>query len=100
QSQAEIQANADWLFAQFGKLLRRVQNITIDAATHPAAWPMVLSANNSDIIQVYDAPFGQPVTVGLYRLSRLSRTIAFGANGNGVKAELRITADPGPSSYW
>ncbi len=100
QSQAEMQLNADWLFAQFGHVLRRVQNITLDAATHPAAWPMVLNANCGDLMQVYDAPYNQPVTVGTYRLSRLSRNIAFGANGNGTTAELKITADPVPASYW
>jgi hypothetical protein len=100
QSQAQMQAQADWLFAQFGHVLRRVQNITVNAATHPAAWPLVLNGNCGDIVQVYDAPYGQPVTIGTYRLSRLSRNIAFGANGNGVTAELKMTMDPVPTSYW
>jgi hypothetical protein len=30
----------------------------------------------------------------------MSRNIAFGANGNGTMAQLKITADPVPSSYW
>lgn len=100
QDQAEMQAQADWVLAQYGQPSRRVDQITIDAAAHPAAWPMVLAANCSDIVQVYDAPFGAPASTGTWRISRISRTIGFGANGGAVTGQLRLKLDYIPSSYW
>jgi hypothetical protein len=101
QSASEILGAANWLLAQFGALTRRTQNLTVDAATYPAAWPYVLSANVGDVVEIYDQPLsGGPLSVGTYRISNISRKVAFGANGSEPTAHLTITADPLPSDYF
>lgn len=100
QDSTKIQAAADWWLATFGALRRRVETITVNAETYPAAWPLILAGNPGDIIQVYDAPFGAPATTGLYRISSISRKISYSANGSSVEASATITADPLPASYW
>jgi hypothetical protein len=100
QSQAMMLAQANWLLAQFGQLNRRVEVLTVDAAGYPPAWGFVAGANVSDVVYVYDQPFGPPVTAGYYRISQISRTIAGGANGSRPQATAKVTLDPLPSSYW
>jgi len=101
QSTAEMQAQANWLLTQFGSLKRRVTKLTIDAAAYPAAWGMVLGCNPGDLVSVVDLPMqGGPQTTGTYRISSISRTIAFGANGNQPEASVTIIADAEPSSWW
>jgi hypothetical protein len=100
QDPAKQQVQADWIFATYGSLQRRVAKITIEAASHPASWAFVLSANISDLIQVYDQPFGAPATIGIYRISHLDRTISYSANGSEVTGRAEVTADPVPASYW
>lgn len=100
QDAGRQQAQANWLFAQFGGLQRRAEVIAIDAASHPAAWPLVLGANCGDIAQIYDAPFGAPATTGTYRISQISRRISNGANGNPVEGKAVLVLDPVPGSYW
>jgi hypothetical protein len=100
QDPAKQQAQADWIFATYGSLQRRVAKITIEAASHPASWAFVLSANISDLIQVFDQPFGAPATTGIYRISHLDRTVSYSANGSEVTGRAEVTADPVPASYW
>ena len=100
QDQAAIQSAADWWFATFGNLTRRVEVIRIDAATHPAAWELILGLNCGDIIQVTDIPIGAPTTVASYRASQISRQVSFGANGQSVEGSVTIVADALPASYW
>jgi hypothetical protein len=100
QDQSKAQSQANWLFTQFGTQRRRVQQITVDAATHPAAWPLVIAANCGEIAQILDSPFGQPTTIGTYRISRMSRTFAFGANGQPTTGELKLVLDPVPTTVW
>ena len=94
QSAAGQQAQADWNFRYYGTLRKRIRQLTIDAASHPAAWGLVLGLNVSDLISVYDAPMGSPATTTIYRVSSASRAMSFGANGDSPKAQLRIAADP------
>ena len=58
QSTSEAQSAVNWAFSYYGTLRKRIAVLTIDAASHPAAWGLVLSANVSDIVQVYDQPLG------------------------------------------
>lgn len=101
QDQSKVQAAANWWFATFGSLQRRASVVAVDAARHPAAWPMVLGMNISDIVQVYDAPLGQPATTGTYRVSQISRSISYGANGSQIEGKLVLVLDPlPPGGYW
>jgi hypothetical protein len=94
QSATSQQAQADWLLSAFGVLRRRASVVAINAATHPAAWELFMAANITDIVQVYDAPFGSPSTTGNYRISQLSRSLAFGANGQAAEAKMVMVLDP------
>ena len=100
QSSAEQQSQANWLFATYGQNARRAEKVTIDAASHPAAWALFLGANVSDIAQLFDAPIGAPSTTGQFRVTKAERNLSFGANQLGVKATITLTLDPLPASYW
>lgn len=100
QDSSKQQAQANWLFASFGALQRRASVVAVDAARHPAAWQLVLGLNPGDLVQVYDAPFGQPATTGTYRASQLSRSVSYGANGGPIEGKLLLMLDPVPASYW
>lgn len=101
QSSSEQQAQVNWLFSYYGTMRRGVEVLSIDAATHPAAWGLVAGANMADVTQVYDQPFSAPVTQGTYRISSLARSIAGGANGNATSAKIQLVIDPVPvGGYW
>jgi hypothetical protein len=100
QSSSEQQSMTNWLFTTYGVMRRRVETLVIDAASHPAAWGLVAGGNVSDLAFVQDDPFGPPVTTGTYRITSLSRRIAFGANGNPVTASVSGDFSPEPTSYW
>lgn len=101
QSQAEIQNCANWYLTTYGQNERRVTTLTVDAASHPAAWVYVLGANIGDIVSVSDSSVsGAPSTTGSYRITQMSRKISNGANGLPVTGSLQIVADPLPASYW
>jgi len=101
QDPAKQQIQANWLFSAFSTLQRRIDQMTISAAGHPAAWPFVLGACIGDVIQVYDAPFGAPATVGTYRITHLERSIGYGANGGSVAGSAVVVADPvPPGGFW
>jgi hypothetical protein len=100
QDQTKMQAQADWYLANFAALQRRASVVAIDAASYPAAWAMVAGMNPGDIAQIYDAPLGQPATTGNYRVSQISRSVSFGANGSKVEARLVLVLDPLPTTYW
>ena len=100
QSATSQQSQADWLLSTFGALERRVSSLTVDAAGYPAAWLLVLGANVGDLVQVVDQPMlGGPQSTGTYRISSISRKIAFGANQSKPEASITIVADP-DVTYW
>ena len=94
QSSTEQQNAANFLFTFYGTLRKRIAVITIDAATHPAAWGIACGLNISDIIQVYDAPIAAPATTTQYRVSQINRSLSFGAAGQPPQAQVVIVADP------
>lgn len=100
QDQARMQAQADWYLANFATLQRRASVVAIDAASHPAGWLMVAGMNPGDIAQIYDAPLGQPATTGNYRVSQISRSVSYGANGTNTEGRLVLVLDPLPATYW
>lgn len=100
QSGTSQQNQANWLFAYYGTLRKRVAKLTVDAASHPAAWGLVAALNLSDVITVYDQPFGAPATTVTCRVSSVEHSLSFGANGSQVAASVTIVADPYVASYW
>jgi len=99
QSTTAQQAQANWLQENFGTLQRRAQAIAIDAASHPAAFGLWAALNVTDLIQVTDLVFGQPQTVGTYRVSNMTRSMSRSANGTPTEAKIIIVADP-VVTYW
>jgi len=101
QSTALIQSAVNWLLSTFGALERRVLTATVDAAGYPPAWPYVLSVQCGDLLQITDQPMqGGPLSVGTYRVSLISRKVAFGANGSKPTGAVTVTCDPVPASYF
>jgi hypothetical protein len=94
QSQATQQLQANGLFAAYGWVRRRIEVFTADAASNPRAWEFVVGANVSDVLSATDVQPGAPTTTGDYRLTRLTRSLSFGAAGNPVEATIAVTADP------
>lgn len=47
-----LQDLADWIALVYGKPRNRVPAVQVDAASHPAAWPLVLQASPGDMVQV------------------------------------------------
>ena len=97
QSSAEQQAQVNWLLAYYGTLRKRLKNLTVDAATHPAAWPLIAGINISDLISVTDMPLGAPATTTIYRVSFLDRQLSYSPSD--TKASVTITGDP-VLTFW
>lgn len=103
QDTAAIQAQADWLFANFGTPVQRITGLTIDAAARarssPYSWIFVLSVNVGDLMVATQRQPGQPPFSGTWRITRVERTFSFGEGGS-VEAAAVITADFYPPSEW
>jgi hypothetical protein len=95
-----MQNQVNWAFTWYATLRRRAEQVTVDAARHPAAWGLTAGLNVSDVCYLTDQPFGPPVTAGTYRATSFSRTITYGANGQPPEASVKLTLEPEPSSYW
>ena len=100
QQTSEMQAQANWLFTNFGQPQRRVENVKIDAATYPQAWTLVLGINVGDLLQLEDWQIGGGGTVYTYRVSEIKRKFAFGDDRNLTEASVTLQVSPEPTSYW
>ncbi len=101
QSTSEMQSQANWLFSNWGVPQRRAENIKIDAAAYPAAWPLVLGASVGDVVTIQDWMIGGGGPVYTYRVTELRRHLEFGGpGGREVTAAVVLTLDWEPSSYW
>jgi hypothetical protein len=101
QSTSEMQSQANFLFANYGQPVRRVEGMKIDAASNPSLWPAVMGINVGDIITVEDWQIGGGGTVYTFRVSQLDRHIEFGGKGGEeTAASVTIRADYEPTSYW
>ena len=100
QSTTEMQNQANWLFTYFGQPQRRVEQVKIDAASYPQAWELVLGVNVGDVVTVEDWQIGGGGTIFTYRVTEMKRKFAFGAHGDEVTANVELTLDFEPSSYW
>jgi hypothetical protein len=101
QDTSKMQEQANWLFTNWGVPRRRVENVKVDAASHPAAWPLVLGISVGDVVSCQDWQIGGGGSVYTYRVTTLRRHIEFGGpDGREMVGAVWITADFEPSSYW
>lgn len=101
QSASEMQSQANYLFSNFGQLQIRVENLKVDAATYPAAWPFVLGVSVGDVVAVQNWQIGAGGTTGTFRVSSIKRRIIFGGQTGDVAGEVTLQADYEPSDgYW
>lgn len=101
QSPAVMQSQAGFLFTSWGVPRRRVQDAEVDAASQPAAWPLVLGISPGDVVTVQDWQPGGGGAVHTYRVSSFRRHIEFGGpGGRETIAAVWITADYEPPAYF
>jgi hypothetical protein len=77
-NQADAFALACWLLARFSTPMRRISQLTIDAATYPAAFSFVLGVEVGDLVTVNRRPVGAPASSQLYRVLRVQHDRAAG----------------------
>lgn len=101
QSTSEMQNQADWLFSNFGQPQRRAEKVRIDAAAYPLAWGLVLGVNVGDVVTIEDWQIGGGGAVNTFRVTEIERKLFFGnSNDETSVAEVILTCDYEPSSYW
>lgn len=100
QSAASMQAQADWLLANFGVLQVRGAQVKIDAGPYPAAWPLVAGVNVGDVISAEQWQVGGGGTILTLRVTQIHRRISFGGNGEPVEAAVELVCDWEPPNYW
>lgn len=103
QDQTLIQAQANWLFDQFGTARTRVTNLTVRAEAQsdscPAAWLFFFAANPGDLMQAWFTPPGQPAFSGIWRISKItSRSLKFTLGG--TEASISVIGDVYTPAYW
>jgi hypothetical protein len=100
QSSTSQQNQADFTLANYSSPQKRITALTVNAAgmtdSAPQAWLYVLGANVGDLVQVDVHQPGQPLSSGIYRLTKLERKVDFAA---GV-ASLTAACDYEPGEYW
>jgi len=101
QDTSKMQSQANWLQTNWSVPRRRVENVKIDAASHPAAWPLVLGISCGDVVTCQDWMIGGGGSVYTYRVTELRRHIEFGGpEGREMVGAVWLTLDYEPSSYW
>lgn len=100
QDPVEMQAQADWLLSTFGTPRRRAENVFIDAAAYPAAWPLVLGINVGDIVTLEDWIIGGGGAVYTMRVTEIKRRLDFGTHNQPVTGQVTLTLDYEPVTYW
>ena len=100
QDTSEMQAQADWLLSTFGTPRRRAEQVMIDAAAYPAAWPLVIGVNVGDVVTLEDWVVGGGGAVYTMRVTEIKRRIDFGTHNQPVTGRVTLTLDFEPTSYW
>jgi hypothetical protein len=100
QSLTEMQAQANWLLSVFGTPQRRAENVMVDAAAYPAAWPLVLGASVGDVVTLEDWQIGGGGPVYTMRITELKRRLDYGTHDEPVTGHIILTLDLEPTSYW
>lgn len=100
QDATEMQAQADWLLMIFGTPRRRAEQVFIDAAAYPAAWPLVLGINVGDVVTLEDWIIGGGGAVYTMRVTEIKRRIDYGTHNQPITGQVTLTLDFEPTSYW
>jgi hypothetical protein len=100
QDQAEMASQANWLLSNFGQAQIRVENLTIDAASYPAAFEFALGVNIGDIVSVQNWAIGNTGITGTFRVSNIHRALRFAGEDGQVRATVTLQLDYEPSSWW
>ena len=106
QDQSLMQAQADWLFSNFGQPQTRAEMIRIDAAPYPLAWNLFAGLNVGDVITLEEWEIGNGGQQLTLRVTEINRKFRFGGQDEGnhgegtVVASVELTCDFEPTSYW
>jgi hypothetical protein len=100
QSVAEMQSQANWLFATYGTPQRRAAGVKIDAAPYPQAWELFFGVNVGDVVTMEDWVIGGGGPVYTYRVTAIRRHLAFGTHDSDPTGSVTLTLDYEPTSYW
>jgi len=106
QDQAVMQAQADFLFTNFGQPQVRAENVRVDAAPYPAAFELVMGVNVGDVVTLTSWEVGSTGQTLTLRVTEINRKLRFGGQNEGnagegtVVASVELTCDFEPSSYF
>jgi len=99
QSQAEMQAQANSLFANYGAVHIRTENVKLDAAPDPALWSLVLGINVADLTTMQNWQIGGGGTTWTLRVSEIRRHIEFNGDTGRTEGSVTLKGDFEPT-YW
>jgi len=100
QDTSEMQSQASWILSNFGQAQDRVENLTVDAASYPAAFEFLLGCSVGDVVSIQNWAIGDTGATGTFRISNIRRSIHFAGEDGQVRASITIQGDFEPASYW
>lgn len=74
---ASIGDQANWIANINGVPQLRVSQITVDAASYPAAWPLVLGIRQGDFVLANRRPWGAPIMSAKLMVLQVQRQLTF-----------------------
>lgn len=83
---------SQWLLALYKSPAHRIAEVTVDAASYPAAWPLVLGAEVGDLVTVVRRSLGKATLTLQCRIVQVSHDIAFGKQKTSGAVTLRLAA--------
>lgn len=92
----EAQHLAEWLLAQYHLPTQRFAEVTVDAASYPAAWVMLLAVEVGDLATVVRRPVGQAEIRASCRVLQVKPTLRYGMTGTQGTVTLTLAAAPPP----
>lgn len=92
----EAQHLAEWLLAQYHLPTQRFAEVTINAASYPAAWAMLLAVEVGDLATVVRRPVGQAEIRASCRVLQVKPTLRYGLTGTQGTVTLTLAAAPPP----
>lgn len=88
---------ANWIAETLQAPQLRADQVTVDAASYPPAWPLVLGARPGDIATVTIRPVTAPAAISVTaRIMRIERSITW--RSGGTKGQARLSLDYAPET--
>jgi hypothetical protein len=101
QSVTEMQNQANWLFAHYGTVHIRAENVKLDAAPDPSLFPMILGVNVSDVVTGQMWQIGAGGITWTFRVSEIKRHLEYNGDTGRAEASAVLKLDYEPSDgYW